>query len=92
VLRRHYSLGFDPRRCTIGPALLGEGLDGGLYLAHRALATLCGGPGPIVRALLSDFARQLNGVSSDTLVQVASGLREQVLRGVGLVGPVSEDA
>jgi hypothetical protein len=34
-------------RCTIGPAPSGirEGLIGALSLAHRALATLCDGPG-----------------------------------------------
>ena len=79
MLRRHYSLGFDPIvRRTIGPALsgLGEGLAGAALLGSlRSCHSLW-------RAglLQADLGRQLNGGAADTLVQRASGLSEQVLR------------
>ena len=47
----------------------------GLPLAHGALATHCG-----VGRLQADYTRQLNGVSSNILMWLASGLSEHVLR------------
>ena len=66
-------------RGTIGPASsrLGKALaEGGLYLAHCALAT------PLWQAgcLQADLDHKSNGVSSDTLVRLASGFSRQVLR------------
>jgi hypothetical protein len=59
-------MGSFPGLCTIGPASsrLGEGLANGLYSAHLALATPCGGPG----------ACRLAPAASDTLVRLASEL------------------
>ena len=69
-------------QCTISPPLsrLGEGLAGGLSLAHRALATPCGGPG----------ACKLTFVFSWTVFP--SGLSEHCIKKQhSLAGHVSED-
>ena len=76
-------------RCTIGPAWSGlvEGLAGGALLD-----SLCSSDS-LWRAwhLQADIRSQLNGVSSDTLVHLASGLSGWVLRSVVWLF-VSEDA
>jgi hypothetical protein len=65
-------------RRTIGPASsgLGEGLAGRILLDSPRSSDSLWRAG----RLLADLGRQLNGVSSDTLVRLASGLSWQVLR------------
>uniref|UniRef100_A0AAZ3RKP9 U1-type domain-containing protein n=1 Tax=Oncorhynchus tshawytscha TaxID=74940 RepID=A0AAZ3RKP9_ONCTS len=66
-------------QCTISPASsgLGDGLAVVvLYLAHHGLVTPCVGPG----TLQADLGCQVNRVSSDTLVRLASGSSGRVLR------------
>ena len=59
-------------RRTIGPASfgLGEGLVGRDVLVPSHTSDSCGGPGSVH----ADTVTRCNGVSSDTLVRLASGL------------------
>ena len=73
VLRCHYSLGFDPiGQRTVGPASsrLDEGLAMGALLGSSCSSDSLWRSG----RLQADFGHQVNGVSSDMLVQLASGL------------------
>ena len=72
-------------RCTIDSASsgLGEGLAGRDVLVPSRTSDSCGGPG----SLHADTVDQVYGVSSDTLVRLASGLSGRcVKKQCGLVG------
>ena len=69
--------------------LVREGLAGRDILVSSRTSDSCGGPG----AVHANQGRQVHGVSSDTLVQLASGLDGAVLRSsAAWLGCVSEDA
>ena len=66
-----------------------EGLAGREILGSSHTSDSCGGPG----AVRANRGCQVHGVSSDTLVQLASGLDGAVLRSsAAWLGCVSEDA
>ena len=76
------------RKRTTGPALskLGEGLAGQEFLVPSCSSDSLWQ----ARHLQTDIGRQLNSVSSDTLVQLASGLSEQCgIAGSCFVSPES---
>ena len=68
------------------PSVVREGLVGRDVLVSSRTSDSCGGTGAV-------RANQVHGVSSDTLVRLASGLDGSVLRSsAAWLGCVSEDA